>query len=120
MPMFVDAHISSLGNLWSISKIKGMRLTNAHVHVYSIMNILIFTLQERQAPIMSDAARRKERELAQKEVSTNEKLHFNCSLIIVVVMLHHQIVTLQSVEYFEGNHLFCLNASWPIVPRVAG
>ena len=38
------------------------------------MNILIFTLQERQAPIMSDAARRKERELAQKEVSTNEKV----------------------------------------------
>ena len=40
------------------------------------MNILIFTLQERQAPIMSDAARRKERELAQKEVSTNEKVAF--------------------------------------------
>jgi len=30
---------------------------------------MVFTLQERQAPIISDAARRKERELAQKEVS---------------------------------------------------
>ena len=47
---------------------------NTHAHVYCTMNILIFTLQERQAPIMSDAARRKERELAQKEVSTNEKV----------------------------------------------
>jgi len=29
-------------------------------------------LQERQAPIISDAARRKERELAQKEVGENK------------------------------------------------
>lgn len=52
------------------------------------MNILIFTLQERQAPIMSDAARRKERELAQKEVSTNEKVTLAsienfCAILVV-------------------------------------
>ena len=46
------------------------------------MNILIFTLQERQAPIMSDAARRKERELAQKEVSTMRKLHLQALKIL--------------------------------------
>ena len=71
------------------------------------MNSLIFTLQERQVPIMSDAARRKERELAQKEVSTNEKVAFylfsNYCGVYTINLSHYKVLsTLRATIFFAS------------------